>query len=368
MRKFHLFAFCIFGCAALLLFPAPSIGQGGFGGGGKKKGGGSFGGGAPDANQLFDYYAGGKPYVLISDVKFNRDKMLAYAQEKGISNGQLTRPQFADYFDQSMKARAAGGFSGGTGGSNKGGKTPGSPDEGGGMKKMKFEFPGAPGSGITVSPGSAAPVSIDIMNQLADAQFKKLDRDGDGKLNQDEMPGPLRGNLGKWDKNNDGFINQDEFREFFSARMVGNGEDPATRNIATIIIEVEELDRKPVVFRAGGAMPAGLPGWFKELDTDKDGQVGLYEWRKGSSVLEKHKIDPDLDEFRKWDLNDDGFITPEEALRFLAQGATPRTAVASASGSSSGDRPSGGKGNPWSGFGGKGFGGKGKKGDKSDRP
>jgi uncharacterized protein (TIGR03067 family) len=47
-----------------------------------------------------------------------------------------------------------------------------------------------------------------------------------------------------------------------------------------------------------------LPDWFQKLDADNDGQVSLYEWRAaGKSIAE----------FRKWDLNDDGFITPYEA-------------------------------------------------------
>src|SRR5262249_51807228 len=50
----------------------------------------------------------------------------------------------------------------------------------------------------------------------------------------------------------------------------------------------------------------GVPVWFKKLDTDKDGQVSLAEWRKGG----KKKAD-----FRKHDLNGDGFITAAEILR-----------------------------------------------------
>jgi Ca2+-binding EF-hand superfamily protein len=63
-----------------------------------------------------------------------------------------------------------------------------------------------------------------------------------------------------------------------------------------------------VLYSPGGASPKGLPPWFKELDTDRDGQVSLSEWRRGGKGLA---------EFRKYDLNDDGFITPEEVLRAL---------------------------------------------------
>jgi hypothetical protein len=123
----------------------------------------------------------------------------------------------------------------------------------------------------------------------------------------------LRSNLAKYDRNGDGLIDMYEYREYFAARLAGNvggRDDSGTRGIASVIIEEEELDRKPVVFRAGGQMPAGLPSWFNELDTDGDGQVALYEWRKGGK---------NLDQFRDWDLNDDGFITPEEVIKCLAK-------------------------------------------------
>lgn len=55
-----------------------------------------------------------------------------------------------------------------------------------------------------------------------------------------------------------------------------------------------------------GKLPDNLPEWFQELDIDKDGQVALYEWRKG---------DKPTDEFLKLDLNNDGLITAEEWLR-----------------------------------------------------
>jgi Ca2+-binding EF-hand superfamily protein len=229
------------------------------------------------------------------------------------------------------------------------GQPPGGGKKGGGGKKKKGggigqflpppggmirPFPdagGLPARGMTIVQG---PSGADVINQLADADFRRRDTNGDGKLNEDEMPGPLRFALAKWDKNGDGFIDMYEYRDYFGARLGGGGgDDSGTRGIASIIIEEEELDRKPVVFRAGGKMPAGLPPWFKELDTDGDGQVALYEWRRAGK---------DLDEFKNWDLNDDGLITPEEAIKVLVMNSPKGSAnasVASANGTFGGERP-----------------------------
>jgi Ca2+-binding EF-hand superfamily protein len=61
-----------------------------------------------------------------------------------------------------------------------------------------------------------------------------------------------------------------------------------------------------VVSAASANLPQGLPPWFTVLDLDMDGQVGLYEWRMAGL---------NLNEFRKYDRNGDGLITPEEMLR-----------------------------------------------------
>ncbi len=72
-----------------------------------------------------------------------------------------------------------------------------------------------------------------------------------------------------------------------------------------------EEEKRPTVHRPG-KLPKGLPDWFAKLDTDGDGQIGLYEWKAAGRSLE---------EFRRLDRNGDGFITIEEALR-AAKGST----------------------------------------------
>ncbi len=88
-------------------------------------------------------------------------------------------------------------------------------------------------------------------------------------------------------------------------------------------IDLEELEQRPNVY-TGPKLPPGLPDWFAKLDTDRDGQIGLYEW-----VAAKKSIE----EFKAMDRNGDGFLTPEEVLYFIASETNPE-AVASGSANS----------------------------------
>jgi len=65
---------------------------------------------------------------------------------------------------------------------------------------------------------------------------------------------------------------------------------------------------------AGGAraLPKGLPRWFETLDKNQDGEISLREWLQGGKKL---------DDFREYDLNDDGLITADEVLRVLGNGS-----------------------------------------------
>ncbi len=63
-----------------------------------------------------------------------------------------------------------------------------------------------------------------------------------------------------------------------------------------------------VLSETGAAVAPLLPAWFHALDTDHDGQIALHEWREGGK---------NLADFRKYDRDDDGFLTPEEVHRYV---------------------------------------------------
>jgi hypothetical protein len=227
-------------CGAVLLFAGPAfvLGQPGGPPGGESPGGGRGGRGGRgggrrfDPNMFFNMLSGGKDYIVISEMLANpfiardpsaKEKIESFVQRQGITNGRLTREQFALYMEERSAERRAA-----RAGASPGGEA----------------TPGA-------APSANAPGSDSIFTP---------------------PPPP-------------------------------------------------EEEKRPVVYRAG-KLPKGLPPWFAQLDEDKDGQVGLYEWKKANRTMS---------EFQALDLNGDGFITVEEALLYTkAQGKNVASAAAGA--------------------------------------
>ncbi len=247
-------------------------------GGGRQGGKGMMGGGT-DAMFIFESMAKGRPYFLISDARNLRASLTAFAKEQGITNDQITREQFSTFFPKAGQYMMPGG--GRPGGPQGDGPTP---------------PPGSP----PIQPGQNP---LEAIAAWAEADFKRRDINGDGRLVPEEMSEQLRSQLDRWDTNHDGLITLDEYKVYFSARLQMGDGGQNQPNPITILIE-EDYDRRPDVIRAG-KLPKELPKWFGELDVDQDGQVALHEWFKAGK---------DLEEFKEWDRNDDGLITAEEVL------------------------------------------------------
>jgi hypothetical protein len=281
--------------------PAFTQGPGGRGGRGGRRGGGF--GGMMDPNAIFNMYSAGKDTIDVNNLKVPefmqrfqsgdqiKQAMQAFLQKKGVTNGQMTREQYLQYNEerrQEMMSRW-GGMRG-----SKGGATP-----------------PAPGTAAAPSAGStapSAPAGSPEIDAEARRQFDILDINKDGSLDRTEAmaAGRLSRDFDRWDTNRDGKIQFEEYLAFARDRMSrGRGNQQGGGFWPQPIAPVEE-ERRPTVYRVG-KLPKELPPWFAQLDRDRDGQVGLYEWKQAGRPL---------NDFLARDLNGDGFLTAEEVLRY----------------------------------------------------
>ena len=289
-------------------FPGGGPGGGGPGGGGPggggpggDQGGGRmrFGGGGNPSDFIFAIFAGkdkeGKinetidvskveapPFSQESTEKI-REKLNNYMRSKGISGSTLNKEQFSNYFNEVARPEME--------------------------KNQTKQF------------------------------FDGSDANKDGKLSRDEIEAsskrwgrgssPLLERFSEFDKNKDGIIDLDEYSNYMVERRTswqkereqrdtkreepkkeststgGSTDGSGYRTAPAATTPPPSTDGRPLVFRYGKLPTRDLPSWFVDLDKDKDGQVGLYEWRAGGKLTS---------EFRKYDVNADGFLTAEEVM------------------------------------------------------
>ena len=180
-------------------------------------------------------------------------------------------------------------------------------------------------------------------NSYAKSLVKQYDKNGDNMLQADEQK-ELRGKPAESDLNKDGTITIDELVANLSAKSPApassapasassssGGGDSAGKSGGSGGEGAGGLDGSKRVFTgsAGGSalaskdaekrrtyrftpakerLPSGLPEFFKSKDTNGDGQVQMSEY---SRTWSKSTVA----EFRRYDLNDDGIITPKEAAK-----------------------------------------------------
>lgn len=261
-------------------------GPGGPGGGGPGRMMGMMGG---DPMTFFNMLSRGKDTINRNDLEEWQQRMFdRMAPSLGITNGQMTRDQFRQAAETMRSRMQNGGGPGGPGGGNFG-----------------------------------AGMSPDQMDRFATERFRRADINGDGLLQVHELSERLRPVWEKFDANRDGAIDLNEYKSYMRSAFqqeqanAAPGQQPANGQPPPMIPDAgqpvpsaEDEERKPTVYRAG-KLPKDIPAWFEQLDLDKDGQIGLYEWIRGGKAI---------DEFRPMDRNDDGFLTADEVMTFVHQG------------------------------------------------
>lgn len=173
-------------------------------------------------------------------------------------------------------------------------------------------------------------VPLAAQDEFAKRLFQKLDVNGDGLLEVDEMPEMLSERRFTWDRDRDGSISMEEYGSYYRAMFKSIADGVATGTIASKHAPASATNSSPSQSQAriqdsprpprdgGGKDTNGLPAWFHRCDLNGDGQIGLDEWVKSNGSVK---------DFEAMDRNGDGLLEPHELLAFLAKQAESRLAT-----------------------------------------
>lgn len=274
---------------------------------------GGFGGGPPDPEQMWAFMSQGKDSIDLNQ-NARMKGMIERSGDPLPPNGILTKAQFIEGM---QKRNAAGG------GMGRGGP----PGMGGPQPTIVV-------NGVTQPTPGASAGGTDFIA----SRFQQADLNKDGFITMDEATDRMKSSFPQYDKNGDGKISQAEYAAYMAERMSGGGRggppaiggDPSTQQQFQFNQQQpggfpgspqfdtsggrggrqnrEEDDTTRVAVHRFGKLPKELPSWFEKLDTDKDGMVGLYEWRRGG--------EGPTSKFVEMDLNGDGYLTADEWIRY----------------------------------------------------
>jgi hypothetical protein len=154
---------------------------------------------------------------------------------------------------------------------------------------------------------AAANLDRDMRHKLHDlvvAFMKKYDKNGDQRLDRSEWPGGRYGTFDEANRNGGSVVSVEELTVQLT--------DLCTRGVITL----DEMSPTSMAMKSGRfltpveRLPKDTPRWFQDLDRDHDGQITMAEYaRERDWTREK------AEEFDRKDLNHDGVITPDEAIK-----------------------------------------------------
>jgi Ca2+-binding EF-hand superfamily protein len=321
---------------------------GGFPGGGGPPGGFPGGGGPPGG------FSGGRggfdPSSFIERLDRNGNGMLDPDEMEGPAGFMIARLQREDpsirtdrpipmskikeAFDRSRSGRESGdsgGSSGTTGGSDRG-RDDTSERLNAAMTAPPL-VPGFGGSALVLPPVLGFGPSAELMSvevtpadiKEAEERLSRYDRNKDGFLAGDELSSRWSGNPLDFDRNGDGKLSVSELAVRAARMRIAQVEVAKAQNRKETDRRGNREGKKAEVpnpyngrksfASLSRALPEGLPGWFAEKDFDGDQQISMAEY---STTWTESLVS----EFQSFDLNGDGFITPEECLAAVRNGAS----------------------------------------------
>jgi hypothetical protein len=194
------------------------------------------------------------------------------------------------------------------------------PSGSGGASSRSSVSPSRDGRGSSSSSGSDHNDADARIKGFAQSMLRRYDRNHSGKLEKDEW-GSLRGDPKEIDRDHNGVITEDELAEQLKNYSRGRSEESRSGDSRQAGSDHSNSDNsnRPPSYRFKTSLerlPDGLPDWFARSDANADGQVAMAEY---SSFWDDAKVR----EFLKFDLNDDGLITPEECLEAKDQPESP---------------------------------------------
>jgi len=285
--------------------------------------------------------------------------------------------KFKEAFDRMRSGRESGDSSGGSSGDSDRSREDTTAKINEAMTAPPL-VPGFGGAAPVLSPVLGFGPSAELMSvevspadlKEAEERLARYDKNKDGFLSGDELSSRWSGNPLDFDRNGDSKLSVSELavraaRLRLAQQQVASTQQQSDPNRRRDRSEKPAEIADPYKGRksfatASRVLPEGLPGWFVEKDLDQDQQVSMAEYTK-------QWTDSMVAEFESFDLNRDGFITPQECLAAVRGGATATqtgSASSSASASSSGssmswrttssvERPSSPAGGPSAGAAGK---------------
>ena len=168
------------------------------------------------------------------------------------------------------------------------------------------------------SSSSSSRSSANRMEQYVSELIEQYDKDGDKQLDKKELEAMRRKPPESADKNEDGKLSHSEMLAYYDRGLSSSKSSSSSRgsdrgssrtfnrggyaNRTASKIDVKEYITKDFEDRIRGA---GADNKFMNLDLNKDGQVQMHEFTEEWD-------DEQLEEFREYDLNGDGIITPKE--------------------------------------------------------